>query len=148
MPKFPSFVFRAKADAPTEHTSDLLASVRLGLPQLGYAAQSQPAIESDRACMVMAEYVATSLNREFVDASPGAGAAVRIAMNDFAIFPSLKAQPGLAQFALALHKLDVDVAYCFGSEMVRTICDILPPGVPVVSLDANTHVQVVETMAE
>ncbi len=146
MPKFPSFSFRAKADAPTQHASDVLAEAGLGLPHLGYAPQA--AIESERACMVMAEYLATTLKRELVDVNLNSGAAVRIAMNDYAIYPNLEAQPELAQFALALHKLDVDVAYCFGSEMVKTICDTMQSGMRVISLDDNTHVQVVETMTE
>jgi len=147
MPKFPSFSFRAKADSTAPSLEpDVLAEAGLGLAQLAYSPQA--AIQSERACMVMAEYIATTLKRELVDVSPSSGAAVRIAMNDYAIYPSLEAQPELAQFALALHKLDVDVAYCFGSEMVKTICQTMGAGMRVISLDDNTHVQVVDTMAE
>ena len=113
-----------------------------------YAAQHtlRSTINSAQASGMMAQYISDSLAGKLFSMNTGSGAAIRIAKNDYAMYPSLEAQTELAAYALGLHKLDVDVSFCLGSELVKTICDSLKPGHHMISLTPSSQVQVVESM--
>lgn len=116
-----------------------------GLPELAYAPKTL--IKSERACNVMASWLSFSLEGALVDVSRDSGVAVRIAKHDYAFAPKPEVQPLLAGFAQGIRKLDVDVAYCLGSEVVKAITSALPHGTSSIALNAGTSIQVIESMA-
>lgn len=133
----------ARPVQPMPSNAAMLAEA--GMPELAYAPKTL--IKSERACNVMAGWLAFSLEGSLVGVTQDSGAAVRVAKNDYAFAPKPDERPALAPFAQGIRKLDVDVAYCLGSDVVKAITSALPYGTSSVSLEANQSIQVIETMA-
>ena len=116
-----------------------------GLPALAYAPKTL--IKSEHACNVMVSWLSFSLEGALVDVTADSGAAIRISKQEYAFAPKPEVQPLLAGFAQGIRKLDVDVAYCLGSEVVKAITSALPHGTMSLSLAPTLSIQVIETMA-
>ena len=115
------------------------------VPELAYTPTTL--IQSERACSVMASWLSFSLKGALVDVTADSGAAIRISKQEYAFAPKPEVQPLLAGFAQGIRKLDVGVAYCLGSEVVKAITSALPHGTMSLSLAPTLSIQVIETMA-
>ncbi len=149
MPSLLSHLFRRRDTAASATSSSAdkdLDHLEAGhLPVL--AKETAPSIDAADACAVMAQHIQSVVDKDCTS-SADLAAAVRIARDDYAMFPSLERRPDLTAFALGLHSLDVDVALCLKERMVVTICQSLKPGCYTLALTETSNVQVVETMNE
>ena len=145
MPHFLRSILGQPARPVESMPSQAAMLAEAGMPELAYAPKTL--IKSERACNVMASWLSFSLESALVDVTPDSGVAIRIAKGDYALAPKPEVQPLLAGFAQGIRKLDVDVAYCLGSEVVKAITSALPEGTTSLSLGPTLSIQVVDSMA-